>query len=294
MGIVSAVPGRWRQGRALWPGVRGWYTEYLDTRETKATHMGKNCEEKGEIILPSAAVIPLRNALVVAVNKQRQEWLDLAVRVHAHLKSEAGAADRKVLSKLLRGQRQGPHYCPEDFVAEVAGRLASDTGRGNLGGWRDLHGRDDDTEAFNRNNEVARLLVTPRTPDGVTRKIQAPKKKDLPQLLQSKTWTFYNNSCSVHINPKTRVLEWAVPRSKNAVDDAWASVLGRTLARELERVKWTRGTGGAFNYTDEYAQDAAMDHGYTPISISHAYGPLGERMREDRMGLPMSMRRKRR
>lgn len=249
--------------------------------------MGKNCEERGTLTLPSAAVVPLRNALVDAINKQREEWFGLAVKVHAHLKSDAGTGDRKVLSSLLRGKQVEGLHCrsADDFVSSLADKMAPKP--------QSRYGRaEGDDESYERSWRVARLLVTPATPDGAPRKIQAPKKKDLPQLLQSKTWEFSSGECSVSISPKTRSLEWSVSEGKNAVDHAWESLLGRTLAAELKKVTWTRGTGGAFNYTDEYASEGAMEHGYSPISISHAFGPLGEREQEYRSGIPRKMRPK--
>lgn len=245
--------------------------------------MGKNCEEKGTLTLPSAAIVPLRNALVSAINEQRVQWLELATKIHTHLRSDAGAEDRKTLAKLLRGKPTDQAYSLEDFIDK---KIAQFETKSNWDHWNRRHtnglNRTDESE---RNYAIWRMLFTQPKVAGELRKIQAPKKKDLPPLLASKTWAFGNSECGVSIDPKARTLRWSVPEGKNAVDDAWASLLGRTLNEELKKVKWTRGTGGAFNYTDEYQSDGAMEHGYNPISISQAFGPLAEAERDHRSGL---------
>ena len=60
------------------------------------------------------------------------------------------------------------------------------------------------------------------------------------------------------------------------MDHAWASQLGKVLSAALEKVNWTRDTGGVFRYTDEYARDNELDGGFSSVSISRSYGPRGK------------------
>lgn len=239
--------------------------------------MSKNEEEKGTLILPSAAVIPLRKAFVEHENNKRAATLALATRVHAHLKSDAGAADRKALSKILK-QPNAAWGPTRTFLTELIARIEP----------RLRH----DDRAFDEGYEVERLLIT-RPEKGETPKVQAPKKKDLP-MLPAATWSFSGGECGISIDPKTRQLTWSVSRNNHAVEHAWESPFGKLLNAELRKIKWTRGTGGVFRYTDEYAEDAAMDHGGNAVRISSAFGPLGEKEKEYEYGFPLRRRSPRR
>ncbi len=66
--------------------------------------MGNNTQERGQLILPSAAVVTVRNALVEATNKQRAQWLEVATKVYNNLREPGNAEDRKILSSLLRNK----------------------------------------------------------------------------------------------------------------------------------------------------------------------------------------------
>lgn len=253
-----------------------------------------NSEEQGTLILPSAALVPLRNTLVEAINRQREEWLTLAAKVHERLSSEQGKADRKVLSNLLQGKPSGVLgiFNLSDFFTKKINVAAARADGYSFS----LHGstegnRDED----DRTGAIMTLLLTPKkaaSPGAPAepRRLQSPKKKDLAPLLASRTWSFSNGDCSVSINPETRVLNWNVYENNHAVERAWESLLGRTLRVALAKIQWTRGTGGGFRYTDEYAQDGAMENGGNPISLTHCHGPLGEALREE-SGMTRSSRR---
>ena len=232
--------------------------------------MARNEEEQGNLVLPTAAVIPLRKALVDRENKERAATFDLATRVHAHLKSDAGLADRKALSKILK-QPNARWGATHSFLAEMIRRLNPSM-------------RSDDT-AYDRAGDVERLLITRPKEAGEKPKVQAPKKKDLAPL-PAQTWSFDGGECSVSIDPKTRMLRWHVGRNNHAVEHAWESELGKTLSAELRKINWTRATGGVFRHTDEYAEDAALENGGNAVRISRAFGPLGEQEKKAEYGLP--------
>lgn len=229
--------------------------------------MSKNEEETGTLLLPAAAVIPLRKAFVEHENNKRAAILDLATRVHAHLKSDAGTADRKALSKVLK-QPNATWGATRSFLTELIGRVDPNLRR--------------EDRAFDMGFQVERLLIT-RPEKGQTPKVQAPKKKDIAPL-PAATWSFSGDECGINIDPKTRVLTWRVSRNNHAVENAWESPFGRLFSEQLRKIKWTRGTGGVFRYTDEYAEDAALEHGSNAVRISHAFGPLGEKEKEQQYG----------
>jgi hypothetical protein len=248
-------------------------------------------QERGTLVLPSVAVVPLRNALVDVVNKQRAGWLETASKIHTHLRSDAGEADRKVLSKLLRGKSSpvpGGSSLSDFFAKKI--EQVSPSRSSSYGNYSS-----DNEESYDRTEEVMKLMLTPykQVPRGeppVPRKLQAPKKKEMAPLLASRTWSFSNGDCSITINPEKRTLDWYVDENNHAVERAWESLLGRTLQEKLSKIQWTRATGGAFRYSDEYARDAAMENGSNAVSLRNCYGPLGEQEREASYGLPLRRR----
>ena len=250
-------------------------------------------QERGTLVLPSAAIVPLRNKLVEVLNKQRAGWLEMATKIHDHLRSDAGETDRKTLSKLLRGKPSGVegvfnlHDFFEKKVEQFSNRRPASYGR---------YSSNDSEDDGQQVEMVMGLLLTPvkRLAPGekaVPPKLQAPKKKDMAPLLASRTWSFSNDDCSITINQEKRTLDWYVEENNHAVERAWETLLGRTLHAALGKIQWTRATGGAFRYTDEYERDAAMENGSSSVSLRNSFGPLGEQARNDSYGLGASRRR---
>lgn len=231
--------------------------------------MSQRSEERGDLVLPGTEVLPLRNALTQAINAQREAWLDLARKLHAHMTdgSEAGKEDRHKFTRLLKGERIGWLSEPSHFVEECIQRLYPGLARPAVQG---VH----DTDKWDRGHAIVRLLAGEH--GEAKRRLRMPRKKDLPTLPIAKTWAWGNSVCSISIDPAKRTLHWEVPETKNAVEEAWASLIGRTLKARLRAIKWTRATGGTFNYSDEGLADSALDHGGSGISM-RGYGPLGER-----------------
>jgi hypothetical protein len=244
--------------------------------------MSKHEEERGSLILPSAEVVNLRNALTTAVNTRRAQAFELAEKIHARLQSPAGAAQRKAIGAILRGKtRQGTYDLFWDLLEAVDPTK------------RSHYGYDIAEEPMLRETRcetIMRLLIAEGDPaKGTKPRLRAPRKKDLPLLLNSKTWAWSGDEFRISINPKTRVLHWNVERNKRAVEEAHEHLLGKTLFSALAKMKWTRGTGGVFIYSDEYMADAAMDGNGSAVSRT-PYGPLGEQ--ECELHLPRRPARK--
>lgn len=233
-------------------------------------------EERGEIILPAASVVALRNALTVTVNTQRAKTFDLAEKIHAYLTSDKGVEERKALSAILRGKPLSGMYRIEDVLGKVADKINPPR--------RDRWGYAEESEySYHQMWDVQRLLIK-HDENFKPIKLQAPKKKDLPLFPASKTWQWESGEWGVSINPKTRLLSWHIPSNNHAVDEARESELGKTLFSALDKIKWTRGTGGVSRYTNEYMRDADMEHGSGSTS-EEGYGPRGKAMTEAKFGL---------
>lgn len=220
-------------------------------------HMSTYETEKGSLILPASAVLNMRNALTEEINRRRAYVLTAAEKIHSHLLSDAGKEDRKTLSVLMKGRHTEKFYCVGDFLIHLYERLyplrTLELGQG----------------------ELDRLLIT-RKPDGPNR-LQAPKKKDLPLLPLSKTWSWKSDGDEelfITLDPKSRRLIWSIPRNNHAVEYAHASPLYRTMEKMLNSITWTRGTGGVARYTNEHMEENVLDGG-EPFQ-ARGWGPLGQ------------------
>jgi hypothetical protein len=80
-----------------------------------------------------------------------------------------------------------------------------------------------------------------------------------------------------HISFEGRTLKWSTGHNKNVVEEFAAHPLGVALFKTLREIKWTRGSGGRSWGSDEYAEDAARDHGGNPVHECGHWGVLGER-----------------
>lgn len=236
--------------------------------------MGKREQEEGTLLLPAAAVVPLRKALVNSINAERAKVLAAAAEIFDYFQQQdpspaPGVAGKRTrLSEFKRATKEpgfnayhNAHHKIYQAMEKLDGSLENRRWGAPAPRW------DRETR-----EEAAQLLV----PYGEkVIKLKAPKKKDYPPL-PANTLSFSASAASLTLIPDERKVVWEVDNSKNAVDDAWKSALGRAFAKALQEIKWTRGTGGVFRYSDEYDEDACMSHGGNPISISQHFGPLGE------------------
>lgn len=72
-------------------------------------------------------------------------------------------------------------------------------------------------------------------------------------------------------------VKWAVDRDKRAHEDAISSFISKKLFELLADVEWTRGTGGAIRYHDEYMDDRE-DAEFRQPEIVISFGPIGKDM----------------
>lgn len=110
---------------------------------------------------------------------------------------------------------------------------------------------------------------------GIERKIPTkPQKKYLVKASTSTT-TFCKEEASATFDRKRHTLTWVINENNHAVDRAWASWLGLALRQALQKVQWTRATGGIFVGNDEYNRDE-RENGGGANYVTARFGPLGE------------------
>lgn len=91
-------------------------------------------------------------------------------------------------------------------------------------------------------------------------------------------------SGEVRIRFDGRVLHYDVPENNRARDRADEDPLVRLLFTRMDRVRWTRGTGGHTVGNDEYNRESTSIGGGRNYLL-RGYGPLGEQAGADRSGL---------
>jgi hypothetical protein len=224
--------------------------------------------ERASIVLPTSAVTPLKTMLRDYQNKLRDEVRAAVIEIH----KSVGTRSRK----LYQERWQQARYDAEE--------VASD--------WR--HGRRDERKELVR--DVAGTVIwhmmyrTER--EGVAP--QQPTAADLEYVLPkatNKTTRFpvfgRDGYSEADISFQGRTVIWEVGENNHAVDAARGTELAILFFRHLDRITWTRGTGGVGLYHSEY-QDDSTDPNAHARSISFAYGPQGEKVKAQRMGVSVA------
>jgi hypothetical protein len=217
--------------------------------------------ERGSVQLPTAAWAKFKADLRDAYNRAVQSDFALMERLHTRVK------------ELIKGKR-GVNLA-QVFNIELSARSGS-----AYGGYTDHY-------AFKLidQEKVERLMLK----DG---KLFLPKKKDFP-LANTKTTAFsagYDGS--ITLNDEKRTVNWEVSENNHAVEDARQSHMGNALFRLLDKVTWTRGSGGHIYGSDEYRDDAGKEYaGGGGSYIKDTFGPLGEKAFEGQFGLLRLSRR---
>lgn len=242
--------------------------------------MSNNEEEFGSIILPTVAINPLKKVLVDAVNAKQDRLFDIATKVFNHFQVVDPATGRKErLNALKASIRKGAAiYQVRDEVYKAMDQINGSTR--SISGWYNSPNTNKWTSE--EREEVVSLLV-PYPKKGEAIKMVTPLKKALPKLAAN-TLQFHDDYCSIILFPTQRKVVWEVQENNRAVESAHEGTLGKAFFQALHQIKWTRGTGGVFRHTDEYAKDAAIENGNNPISISYQVGPEGEKISEAESG----------
>lgn len=202
--------------------------------------------EKGEFVLPSAEWAGFKAAIRDAVNSANAEKYEIALKVHEELVRE------------LKGKRGAdPWETAWDIASRQCARVRRSFGIG-------------EDAVF----EIASAVVHRgwRGSKPVV-KVRKPQKKDFPRYGNNAV-LIQGMECSVSFDNKARKAVWEVYESNHACDRARATVLGVAFFRALDRVKWTRGTGGSIWGNDEYNREAGRDaEGFGGSYSKGTWGP---------------------
>lgn len=229
--------------------------------------MSHNDWERGSYKLSTAEFSKFRNALVTAYNKTLEQDFDLALKLHAAVKAAA------------KGKR-GVRYL--DLVQQ---ELAQTT-RGSWGSLNRVY-------AFQIMDEYSIRRSLLGDLDGENKLLQPKKASFKPATVGLKCFPLDHPGLYAEgrltLDPKTREVFWGVAENNHAVDRARAEFVGRFLFAYLEKVVWTRGTGGFLSGNDECNEDS-RDVGGGANYLKSCYGPIGEQEREAQHGVHLRRR----
>lgn len=203
--------------------------------------------EFGEITIPRKEYIPLRKAIIEAFNQNQLRMLRIARNVYDRLIQE-GKGKRKFnyLEAFTKGDDNTCAFgMIRDYVEEY---------------WfvKDLLFPD---HMISESSEKAQGLK-PKLPKKSQIKILSPKMRRIP---------LQDNYGHIGFDDDRRMLIWSVPEDNSAVENARSTVVAQVLFKKLEKIQWTRGSGGQITGNDEYRREskgAGMGGNY----VVNAYG----------------------
>jgi hypothetical protein len=110
----------------------------------------------------------------------------------------------------------------------------------------------------------------------VNGKLARPQKTkvDFPT---NKTTCFIHDDASISFDRTSKTVTWDVGENNHACERASESALGSKFFGLLNKIVWSRGTGGVIVGNDEYTREADYAGGGGNYVVA-AYGPIGERL----------------
>lgn len=217
--------------------------------------MSCNEWEDGTLVLPNAAVTGLKRTLIKATNAHRDAVLALCHRFWEQHKTRSVARYRERVDEFI--------YPPQQSYQSY--RRNSD---------EQLR-----TDAYHL---LEMLAEHPR------KAIQSDLDKAGIVKATNRTSCF-RVGLEASITLKGRNLGWHVPENNHACERAREHPLAQALFTALEKISWTRGTGGVILGNNEYAREA--EHAYAGGGGSYivsAFGPRGEEARAQQMGISVA------
>lgn len=228
--------------------------------------MSRNCWETGTITLPSKDAAPLRKALRETHNALRAEALTLAKELH-----------KPLATKNLRDYRIALHNLHPDYRRHDVSRSYTTRSLALALLASNLH---------NAEHEDRTRVLAPTSAMMDSHLIQATNRTtQFPIIGADGYWTG-------DLTFTDRTLVWDVDYNNHAVENAHEGPTGKVLFPYLDRITWTRGTGGYATGNDEYHQDDDSLGGGGNYLTFH-YGPLGHAARASEMGISLAEYRKR-
>jgi hypothetical protein len=101
---------------------------------------------------------------------------------------------------------------------------------------------------------------------------KTPKKKDFPKANKATTHFSVGSEADICLKAEERKVTWTVHENNHAIEFANAEPMAGVFWRAIRAVNWTRGTGGRTWGSDEHADDAERDNGYSHDKTKERWG----------------------
>ena len=202
--------------------------------------MSKYEWERGEIIIPAKEWAGFRKGLLMKWNAKQVDLLADAEKAYAALKAAA---------KGTRGTKR------QDAMKHALGVFCG--GRSYGDGTFDFR-TEDQRERYD--TIFSLVFKQERWNSPVT--LQKPQRKALALKAVTKDATVTcDGEASVTFCNKTRSVFWDVPENNHACEHARNHWFAKALFSALNRITWTRGSGGTIVGNDEYNSDSDYEGG---------------------------------
>ena len=104
--------------------------------------------------------------------------------------------------------------------------------------------------------EVVRRLLYKFDPDQRKQILRRPMKSNLGLLPTSKSCNVSCGEACISLDNENKSVIWDVPENNHARDSAREHSLAKEMFRLLDRIVWTRGSGGTIIGNDEYNRES--------------------------------------
>lgn len=229
--------------------------------------MTHNGWENAEITVPTAAMAGLHKNLRDWINTHHDAVRAMTVTLHKEIgqgtrsvklyEERLQAAQRKHWNRIEENERRGWGYRTPSASA-VAKTLATAVALEILEDMVHRAGRD------------------------ASKTIHQPTVAEIAHLapkVNNRTATFKVTDTEGHeaatIDFRSNVVTWDVPEGNHAVERAHAAPLALAFFAALDKINWTRNSGGFGTGNDEYNEDDRSAGGGANY-VTFAYGPKGE------------------
>ena len=215
--------------------------------------------EQGIIIIPKPKWAEFRKTLIKAHN-------DALISTHAAACAAYDFAEEKV--KGMRGE--GRTKALEDAFAAYFGGTPSRLGSGYYDFPTKTVGYGWEAKTTSREDEWFKCMNV--VSDWRTKEWSKPKKKDLGLIPLTGDAVIRLENASIKLVNETHSVTWSVEENNRACDHARQEPLAILLFTLLDKMEWTRGSGGKIVGNDEYSRDS-REYGGGANYVKSEYGP---------------------
>jgi hypothetical protein len=231
----------------------------------KENHMSCYNWERGTIKLPSTAYASFRKSFITSVCVQEQKEFDLCAKAIAQYRA------RKSLLAPGDALQRDVYGVLHSAVLNPTGNLTRGEPAEPV---LDLF-RISRLVTHDFVDSTGELTGVPRKQAVALDSVRALTKKLAPLSSVSKTRAFHTSELSVTFDDAAKTVTWDVQDNNHAVERARKSFFGQLLFGMLDKVQWTRGSGGKIVGNDEYTRDNRC-YGGGANYVTREYGPQME------------------